>query len=140
MAKWFGKSKPVGAEDWIGFLDEGVKLEGTLQLSGAFRIDGEFKGTVRSQDRLILGETAQVEGDIEGTVVSVAGRISGHIQGTDRVEILPSGVVDGEVNTPCLVIEAGGVLEGRSHMRNGKEPATFRRPLDLAAQAAGSDD
>lgn len=138
MRKWLSGSKPAGTDEWLGFLDQGVKLEGTLELAGTFRIDGEFKGTVRSKERLILGENARVEGEIEGTLISVAGKINGNIKGTNRVEILSGGVVEGEVRTPCLVIEAGGVLEGRCHMRTEAKPAKASQPLGLATPAAGS--
>ena len=50
----------------------------------------------------------------------------------DRVEILPSGVVEGEVYTPSLVIEAGGVLEGHCHMRADGKPAKAVRPPEGA--------
>ncbi len=140
MGKWLGSNKPpAGAEDWIGFLDRGVKLEGTLELMGTFRIDGEVKGTVRCKERLIIGENGRVEGEIESGVVSVAGRIQGTVRGTQRVEILPSGSVEGEVHTTCLVIEAGGLIDGRCHMKAQPKGATAAaRPLPLAAQASGT--
>lgn len=142
MGKWLGSNKPpAGAEDWIGFLDRGVKLEGTLELMGTFRIDGEVKGTVRCKERLIIGENGRVEGEIEAGVVSVAGRIQGTVRGTQRVEILPSGSVEGEVHTTCLVIEAGGVIDGRCHMKAQPKGATAAaRPMPLAAQASGTGD
>ncbi len=117
MGKWLGANKPAGADEWIGFLDQGVMLEGTLELAGTFRIDGEIKGVVRSKDCLILGENARIQGNVEGEVVSVAGQVNGNVHGANRVEILPGGVVEGDVFTPSLVIQPGGVLEGRSHMR-----------------------
>ena len=139
MGKWLGSNKPpAGSEEWIGFLDRGVKLEGTLELAGTFRIDGEVKGTVRCKERLIVGENGRLEGEIECTIVSVAGKINGKLSGSNRVEILPSGVVEGEVHTPCLVIEAGGVLEGRCHMRAETKAAHAPKPLPLAAQFSGS--
>ena len=46
----------------------------------------------------------------------MAGRVNGNVRGTDRVEILSSAVLVGEVDTPCLVIESGGILNGRSNM------------------------
>lgn len=142
MGKWLGSNKPpAGAEDWIGFLDRGVKLEGTLELMGTFRIDGEVKGTVRCKERLIIGENGRVEGEIESGVVSVSGRIQGIVRGTQRVEILPSGSVEGEVHTTCLVIEAGGVIDGRCHMKAQPKGATAAaRPMPLAAQASGTGD
>jgi len=140
MAKWLGANKPpAGAEDWIGFLDRGVKLEGTLELMGTFRVDGEVKGKVRCKERLIVGESGRIEGEVESAILSVSGKIHGTVRGTQRVEILPSGQIEGEVHTACLVIEAGGVIEGRCHMKAEAKPATApARPMPLAAPAHGS--
>ena len=139
MGKWLGSNKPpAGADEWIGFLDRGVKLEGTLELAGTFRVDGEVKGTVRCKERLIVGENGRLEGEIEGSLISVSGKIKGTVRATNRVELLPSGVIEGEVHTPCLVIEAGGVLEGRCHMRAETMAAPAPKPIPLTAQFSGS--
>ena len=66
MGKWVGSNKPPeGSDEWIGFLDRGVRVEGTLELGGTFRVDGEIKGTVRCKERLIVGKSGYVEGEIE---------------------------------------------------------------------------
>ncbi len=111
-----GRSKQRPGDDWIGFLDKGVKLEGTLELAGTFRLDGQVKGNIISEQSLILGEAARVEGQIEGNHVVVAGRFDGVIFAKGRVEIQAKGVVTGEIHAPCLVIEPGGIFDGRCHM------------------------
>ncbi len=119
MGKFLGSTEPEaanGTSESIGFLDKMDRLEGTLELAGTFRIECEVKGTVRCKKKLIVGKSARIEGEIEAAIVTVAGKINGNVRGTDRVEILPSGVLVGEVDTPCLVIEAGGILNGRSTM------------------------
>ncbi|MFQ5694385.1 MAG: polymer-forming cytoskeletal protein [Terriglobia bacterium] len=129
---------PAGADEWIGFLDQGVKLEGTLELAGTFRVDGKVKGTVRSKERLIVAENGHVEGEVEAAIVSVAGKIHGIVRGTQRVEITPSGSVEGEVHTSCLVIEAGGVVDGHCHMKpEGKKAAAPVRSPALTPQPSG---
>ena len=114
--KLSGRGKQRSADDWIGFLDKGVRLEGTLELPGTFRLDGQVKGNIISQQSLILGEGARVEGQIEGNHVVVAGRFDGVIFAKGRVEIQAKGVVTGEIHAPCLVIEPGGIFDGRCHM------------------------
>jgi cytoskeletal protein CcmA (bactofilin family) len=121
--KWFGKGEPGEAGEWIGFLDKGVKLEGTLELSGTFRIDATVKGNIISGQSLIIGENAKVEGQIEGNHVVVGGRFDGVIFAKGRVEIQPKGVVTGEIHSPCLIIEAGGIFDGRCHMLGASETA-----------------
>jgi cytoskeletal protein CcmA (bactofilin family) len=135
--KWLG-NKNDESKEWIGFLDRGVKLEGTLELAGAFRIDGEVHGKVVCQERLIVGENGRVEGEVEAEVLSIAGQVQGTVHGRNRVEVVASGVVEGDIHTPCLVVEAGGMIDGRCHMRAQKEPALEPKPLKFVAESAGS--
>src|ERR1700756_187708 len=114
--KWPGSSSNGGGEERTGFIDQGVTMEGTLQVTGTFRVDGNIKGNIISEQTLMLGENAKVEGQFEGTRVVMAGRYDGVIFAKARVEIQAKGVVTGEVHPPCLVIDPGGIFDGRCHM------------------------
>ena len=134
--KWFGKAEPGEAGEWIGFLDKGVKLEGTLELTGTFRIDATVKGNIISGQSLIIGENGKVEGQIEGNHVVVGGRFDGIIMAKGRVEIQAKGVVTGEIHAPCLVIEPGGIFDGRCHMLGSSEAArTVTIPIRATSEA-----
>ena len=89
--KWPGSSKNGVSEEWTGFIDQGVTLEGTLQLTGTFRIDGNVKGNIISEQTVVLGEGAKVEGQIEGNRVVISGRFDGVIFAKGRVEIQAKG-------------------------------------------------
>lgn len=134
MGKWIGNDKPEGSQEWTGFIDQGVKIEGTLDVAGTFRVDGHVNGTIRCKDRLIIGEKALVEGEIEGGVVLVAGRVKGTVRTTNRLELAPSGVIEGEIHTPTLVIEAGGVIEGSCHMKSAPEKKAEPAPITFTTQ------
>src|ERR1700733_15282809 len=115
--KWPGATKNGSSvEEWTGFIDQGVTLEGTLQLKGTFRIDGNVKGNIISEQTVVLGEGARVEGQIEGNRVVIAGRFDGVIFAKGRVEIQAKGVVTGEVHLPCMVVDLCGIFDGRCHM------------------------
>ena len=120
------------AEEWVGFLDKGVRLEGTLELAGTFRLDAQIKGNIISSSRLLLGEEARVEGQIEGNQVVIAGRFDGLVFAKGRVEIQAKGVVTGEIHAPCLLIEPGGIFDGRCHMLASSATA---RPLTIPFRA-----
>jgi cytoskeletal protein CcmA (bactofilin family) len=133
--KWSSANKTVAADEWTGFIDQGVSLEGTLQITGTFRVDGQVKGNIISEQTLILGEGAKVEGQVQGNHVVVSGRFDGVIFAKGRVEIQAKGVVTGEVHTPCLVIEPGGIFDGRCHMLAASDTgATVTIPIRAAAQ------
>ena len=114
-------SEPQG--EWSGFLDRTVRFEGTLEFSGTLRIEAQVKGNILSNQTLVLGEGAKVEGQIEGNQVIIAGRFDGVIFAKGRVEIQAKGVVSGEIHAPCLVIEPGGIFDGRCHMTSSSPAA-----------------
>jgi len=114
-SSWFDRKRQESPE-WTGFLERGVKIEGRLESSGTFRIDSAMKGTLVSEDTLVLGEHATVEGEIHGNRLIIAGRFDGLIRAKAKVEIQPSAVVTGEIHCPCVVIEAGAIFDGHCHM------------------------
>ena len=131
---WSSKGKDQqSGNDWTGFLEKGVHLEGTLAVTGTFRVDGEIKGNIVSEHSLVLGEDARVEGQIEGNHVVISGRFNGVIFAKGRVEIQAKGVVTGEIHSPCLVIEPGGIFDGRCHMLASSEAA---KPLTIPIRTA----
>ena len=102
MAIQRANGKDAESQEFTGFLDKGVRFEGTLEASGVFRIDAQMKGNLLSSHSLILGEGARVEGQIEGNHVVISGKFDGVIFAKGRVEIQAKGVVTGEIHTPCL--------------------------------------
>jgi len=129
---WFDRKRQDPSE-WTGFLERGVKIEGKIETAGTFRIDSAMKGTLVSEDSLILGENAKVEGEIIGNRVVIAGRFDGSIRAKGRVEIQPSAVVTGEIHSPCVVIEPGAIFDGHCHMPAPAEPA---KPLTIPIRSA----
>ena len=121
--------------EWSGFLEQGVKLEGRLESNGTFRIDSAVKGALVSEETLILGDHASVEGEIDGSRIFIAGRFAGTIHAKEKVEIQSAAIVTGEIRTPCLIIEPGAVFEGQWHMLDGSESA---KSVSIPIRAATS--
>src|SRR5258708_7744588 len=125
--KWPSSTKNGAGEEWTGFIDQGVTLEGTLTVTGTFRVDGNVKGNIISEQTVVLGEGAKVEGQIEGNRVVISGRFDGVIFAKGRVEIQAKGVVPGEVHAPCMVIDPGRIFDGRCHVRASSEEARGKK-------------
>src|SRR5438477_4149348 len=98
--KWPAAAKNGTSEEWTGFIDQGVTLEGTLTVSGTFRIDGNVKGNIISEQTVILGDGAKVEGQIEGNRVVISGSFDDVILAKVLVEKEAKGVVSGGVHYP----------------------------------------
>ena len=99
-----------------GFLDEGTGITGELHFAGRLRLDGDFHGSISTDGTLVVGESASVRGDIKVAEIEIAGQIFGNIEAKRRVEILGTGRVQGDVQTPVLVMKPGSMLDGRTSM------------------------
>lgn len=118
---WLNQKRSESSE-WTGFLDQGVKIEGRLEAPGTFRIDSLVKGTLVSDETLIVGEHGFVEGFITGKHVLIAGRVDAIIHAKGKVELQANAIVTGEVHSSCLVIEPGAAFNGQFFLnREGQE-------------------
>jgi len=103
------------------FLGRGTSFNGRLLFEGTVRIDGTFTGDIFTRDTLIIGPDAEVRAQIDAHTVIVAGNFEGEIRAMSRVEIQPEGVLRGEVSSPVLKIEEGGLFEGKTKMLPDQE-------------------
>lgn len=95
-----------------GFLGRGTSCSGDLVFEDSMRIDGVFKGSIRSDSVLSIGEMADVEADIQVGTLLVNGRVVGKIRAADRVEIQPGGKVIGDIRAPNLITKPGAIFRG----------------------------
>lgn len=102
-----------------GFLDRGSHFQGDLTFEETFRIDGRFEGKIRSGSELILGDSADVNAEIEVGRLSVNGKLQGSVQATERVELLAKSRVFATLSTPILKVEEGAFLQGSCQMSEG---------------------
>ncbi len=93
-----------------------VKLTGALRDVNDITIHGTVDGEVSSEKNVTVGETAQVKGPVGGANVSVAGTIRGSVDASNRLEILPTGKVFGNITIKDLVIRSGAIFVGKSTM------------------------
>jgi cytoskeletal protein CcmA (bactofilin family) len=105
-----------GAEDLNGFLDEGTEFSGEMRFRDVLRIDGRASGRIVSDNTLIIGETGQVDAEIDCGVVSIRGRVSGQVRGRERIELLSGCRVQARLVAPKLLIEDGAFFEGDCQM------------------------
>jgi excisionase family DNA binding protein len=80
------------------------------------RISGPFKGTLETQGDLAIGEKAQVEADITGEAITIAGQVTGKIAAKKSLRVMAPAVIQGEISTPRLVVEEGARIEGTIRM------------------------
>jgi len=99
-----------------GFIDKETEIIGDIKFKENFRIDGIFKGKILSGGGLIIGESGEVEADIDVITIAINGRMKGSIKAKEKIEIFSKGRVVGSVTSPKLIIEDGAFFQGSCQM------------------------
>jgi cytoskeletal protein CcmA (bactofilin family) len=113
------KETPIEKSEIKAFLGPGSQFEGKLVFNEIVRLDGAFRGEVTSQDTLIVGESADIQADVQVGTLILSGRFKGNIKAKTRVELRAPAQVDGTVDTPALSVEDGVTLNGTISMNQG---------------------
>jgi cytoskeletal protein CcmA (bactofilin family) len=91
-----------------------VTIEGKIEGAGHVRIAGRFKGDVNVQGNVTIEQGAHVTGQIAAATVMVSGEVHGNIQASSRVELLETGVINGDVKAAVLTVAAGSRMRGNA--------------------------
>jgi cytoskeletal protein CcmA (bactofilin family) len=95
-------------------LAAGLTIEGKIEGSGHVRIAGNFKGDVHVQGNLTIEAGAKVTGGVRANTVVVGGELEGNIDAAARVELLQTGVLNGDLKAGSLTVAAGSRMRGRA--------------------------
>lgn len=110
----FGK-KEIESAHMETVIGAGTRFQGNIRSKGYVRIDGAVEGGV-SAEGVIVGEKAQINGDIVAKSVFVAGRVTGNVTAANALELQPKGQITGDVRAAQLSIAEGALFEGNCVM------------------------
>ena len=89
------------ATEITALLGRGTRFEGKLYFEGRVRIDGTFKGEIKSDDTLIIGDGAEVQAEIDvATVIVRGGVVHGNVRASQAIEIHSPGKLVGNIQSP----------------------------------------
>lgn len=127
-------------EDGIeSILAQGVEFQGELSFNHGLRVDGVVRGKVRSEACLMVGPTGKVEAEVHIQRAMINGEFRGILRAVERVEIHKEGRVYGDLYTPCLIIEAGAVFDGKCNMSDERAAATESKSAPRVDKGEGTD-
>ena len=109
------RKKPAAITMLLG---PGTTIEGTVEFENTVRLEGNVIGKINSIDgTVIIGETSVVSGEIVVNVAIVMGRVNGNINAGKRVEVYPPGRIEGDIQSPAVLIESGVIFNGNCSMK-----------------------
>jgi cytoskeletal protein CcmA (bactofilin family) len=121
-----------------------TEIHGTLRVMQSVRIDGKLVGNIEApQDQaitVVVGQEGEIQGDVIASRVIVAGKVSGNIDAHERVEMLASALVQGDVKYGSIAVEHGARLLGlllQVDANGPQEPQNQAKDAIRKAQSAG---
>jgi cytoskeletal protein CcmA (bactofilin family) len=93
-------------------IGSGTSIVGNITCDGPAQFYGHIEGEVRGSE-LLIGEGAEVVGNVIAQEVTIRGRVKGTIRAV-RVKLQASGAVDGDIFHRALSIEDTALFEGSS--------------------------
>lgn len=115
----------------FSLVDAAALVTGDLETSGSLRIDGRVDGNIRRADVVVIGVGATMTGDVHAREVVIGGTLNGSVHAGERVELQATAIVTGDLVTQSVLVQEGGVVNGRVLMR----PPEAASPRAVAGSA-----
>ena len=138
----FGREKrPVPLDRVEVTVGPTANMHGDLVCDGIVKIDGVYRGSIKTVSNVIVSEKGRVDADIEAQNVSISGQAKGSILANGRLEILSTGRVWADVTVSSFLLDDGGKLHGGLKMIGTEpEPESFDVPPSPRDQAQGDGE
>jgi cytoskeletal protein CcmA (bactofilin family) len=120
-----------GIERITTTLGRETDFNGVMRFKDSLKIDGAFSGEIVSTGFLYVEQGATITANIRVGSVVVGGTVKGNIEATEKLEMLSTGKVFGNIRTAKLKIADGVVFEGKCEMiKNSQALNVFSGPVE----------
>jgi cytoskeletal protein CcmA (bactofilin family) len=99
----------------------GTGVAGNIESGGFTRVDGSVRGDLIARGRVVIGEKARMRSNVSGTFVTVGGVICGNVTASERIIILATGLVMGDIITRRIQADEGCLIHGRVKVCQSEE-------------------
>ena len=131
-------------------IGRGCECFGDFASNGSMRMDGVVNGDLNVNGTIIIGATGLVNGNIFAKAAIIGGQVLGNVEAPEKVELIATAQVFGDVTTGVLVIDEKAIFQGRCNMNkevpvgkqkgSGKAVRTGRKTAKAAIVEALKDD
>ena len=127
--------RPVPREAKESIISSEITITGKIDGAGHVRIAGRFEGDVHIQGDLTIDSGAKLTGSVRANSVAIGGEVEGNIESAESVEILSTGVLNGDLKAGTLTVASGSRMRGRVEFGWGDESSS-KSSLTLANRHA----
>jgi cytoskeletal protein CcmA (bactofilin family) len=127
--------RPTVDETKESVIAAGLTIEGKIEGAGSVRIAGNFQGDVHVKGNLTIEPGAKLIGGVRAATVIIGGELEGNIDGASKVELLQSGVLNGNLNAGSLTVAAGSRMRGQAEFGWETKPARTEMRMESGSAA-----
>ena len=95
---------------------------GNILTQGNIRIEGRVDGALESKNKIVIGDSAQVFGDMYAMEAEVSGHIDGSIHCQGTLYLKKTAFINGDIVASKLIIENGALFNGKCQMSQQTKP------------------
>ena len=124
----------VRGESRESIIASDITIEGKIDGAGHVRLAGRFKGDVHIQGDLTVEAGAKLTGAVRANSVAIGGEVEGNIESAARVELLETGILNGDLKAGTLTVAAGSRMRGRAEFGwSEDQPSSSRSSFSLGS-------
>jgi cytoskeletal protein CcmA (bactofilin family) len=116
-----GKKSSDFIEQVDTLIGKDTNIKGNIEAKGTIRFDGHFEGDISTAGAIIVGETGNIKAQIKARTASVAGAINGNMIIAEKLELLSTAKIYGDIKVGMLIISEGAVFKGACEMKQEGE-------------------
>ena len=122
-----GSGRQPAGESTLSIISVGTTVSGDIDCGGVLKIEGRLDGSVRRARQVMLANDGAIHGDIVAAEVVLGGVIDGTVTASERLELQPTAVVNGDINTKSIIVMEGARINGSLKMTDASGAG---RPTD----------
>ncbi len=117
-----------------------ANFKGEISFDSAAKVLGKFEGSIKSKGKVFIADGSQCKANVEAKEIAVEGNVEGNIEASDRLEIKPTGQIQGDIVAARMTMADGASLDG--HVRigvNGQAGRGARGATEVKPAAATAE-
>jgi cytoskeletal protein CcmA (bactofilin family) len=119
-------------------IGKSISLKGDLSGNEDVVVEGHVEGRIDlPNNQLTIGANGSIAAEVHAKTVIVIGKVTGNVGASERIEIQATGLVNGDVSAPRLVVQEGAVVNGSIEMGTKKPAAGQQTPTPIGVSAVG---
>ena len=124
---------------------EDVEITGNIKSGSDIDVQGRLSGDLVCESKVVIGSTANIQGNVSADTITVQGQVQGNITAQDKIDLRSTANVNGDIKAKRLTVEDGVTFVGKSEVNPGGSrpsapPAQEPEDVGEAADAEAADE